>query len=70
MADICNYHTTVIQMTIPIEEIQSRMLFNEKSGERHGVKEHVLADLVQHFEWPDPDEETIIFTSLEQVATI
>jgi hypothetical protein len=65
MADICNYHTTVIQTTVPVEEILSRMLLNEKSVERHGVKKHVLADLVQHFEWPDPDEETITFTSLE-----
>jgi predicted kinase len=62
------YKTVVVLMAVPIEEIESRIRQNTEFPKRHGIQEHVFRMLLDHFEWPGEDEETIRIQSADSLG--
>jgi predicted kinase len=52
--------TTVVRLEVSVEEALARARRNEATKERPPVTEAVLRDLAQGFEWPGPDENTVL----------
>lgn len=62
------YRTVIIYMDIPIEVLRERMIANESTQERRGIKEAVFMELFHKFEHPQPDEPTLTFTQRDHVT--
>lgn len=58
------YKTLVVLMNVSLEEIERRRLRNTENPTRNGIREVVFRHLLDHFEWPAFDEETIGAESL------
>jgi tRNA uridine 5-carbamoylmethylation protein Kti12 len=59
------YKTLVVVMKVSLEEIERRRLRNTEGPTRNGIREEVFRHLLDHFEWPAVDEETIGVESLD-----
>lgn len=61
VAKLYGYQTKVIYLDIPLEQIRIRMQRNKQTEQRHGIKEHIFADLLRNFEPPLEDENVLPF---------
>jgi predicted kinase len=59
------YKTLVVLMNVPLEEIERRRLRNAEGPTRNGISGEVFRHLLDHFEWPAVDDETIVVESLD-----
>ncbi|WP_392531848.1 AAA family ATPase [Nostoc sp. C117] len=58
-----NYGTKVIYFDVPLEEIYIRMQMNEQTKKRQGIKKEIFAELIQHFQPPEIDENILLFNN-------
>jgi predicted kinase len=61
IAERSGYRTVLVFLDIPLDEIQRRRKQNDESGDRNPLKETVFDDLLESFEYPEPDEEVLRF---------
>lgn len=55
------YRDTVILLDTPVAEIERRRRANRLSGGRRDLRDEVFAQHMESFEYPEPDEPTVVF---------